>query len=83
MGGVEPMARVGLGVIHVRLAAQPADLRQAVGADADHAAPLVIDAYVGQFGEHLEHLRPHVVSDVLRVSARVVAGTAEQQPVVG
>ncbi|MCY1422564.1 hypothetical protein D9M71_382500 [compost metagenome] len=73
------MAGVALGVEHVRVLAQTPDLREAVGRDADHATPLIVDARVGQLREHLEHLRAHVGRDVRRVAPRVMTGTAEQQ----
>ena len=65
------------------LLGQAPDLRQAIGADADHAAPLVVDADADQLREHLEHLRLHVGGNVFRVAARIVAGAAEQQTAVG
>ncbi|MNM98652.1 hypothetical protein D3C81_1111880 [compost metagenome] len=84
VGGIEAVAGVGLGKVHVRLAWQAADLRQAIGADADHAAPLVVDAYVGQLREYFEHLRPHVRGDILRIASGIMTGAAEQQaPVRG
>ena len=83
VGGVDAVAGVGLGVEHIGLVFQAADLRQAVGADADHAAPLVIDLHVGQLREHLEHLRPHIGGDVRRITAGVMAGAAEQQAPIG
>ena len=67
--GIHPMTRIRLGEIHVGLVRQTTDLRQAVGAYANHPAPLVIDFYTGQMREHVEHLRPHVSANVLRVAA--------------
>ncbi|MNG32182.1 hypothetical protein D3C84_1181290 [compost metagenome] len=63
------MAGVRLGVIHIRLVFEPAYLRQAVGTDADHPAPLIIDLYPTQLREHLKHFRPHISADVRRVAA--------------
>ncbi len=68
MGGVDAVAGVGLGVEHVRLIIEPADLRQAVGADTDHATPLELDLHIGQLREHLEHFRAHVGGDVCRIT---------------
>ena len=68
---------------HVGLILESADLRQAVGADADHPAPLIVDAHIGQLREYLEHLRLHVASDIGRVTPGIVAGTTEQQAAVG
>ncbi|MNS60561.1 hypothetical protein D3C72_935680 [compost metagenome] len=79
VAGVEAVAGVGLGVPDVGLVGQAAELRQAVGADADHPAPGVVDAHVGQLREDLEHLRAHVSGDVRRITPGIVAGTAEQQ----
>ena len=81
--GVDAVAGIGLGMEHVGLILEATDLRQAIGADADHAAPLIVDAHVGQLREHLEHLRPHVAGDVRRVASGVVAGATEQQAAVG
>ncbi len=82
VGGVHAVAGIGLCIKHIGLAAQSADLRQAVGADADHAAPLVVDTDVSQLRKHFQHLRPHVSADVLRITARVMTGAAEQQAAV-
>ena len=80
--GVDAVAGIGLGVEHVGLILEAADLRQAVGADADHPAPLIVDTHIGQLREHLEHLRPHVAGDIRRIAPRIVAGTAEQQAAI-
>ncbi|MNP25064.1 hypothetical protein D3C76_1178570 [compost metagenome] len=81
--GVHPVAGIGLGEVHVGLVGQPADLRQAIGADADHPAPLIVDTYIGELWEHLEHLRSHIGGDILRITPGIVAGAAEQQPAIG
>ena len=52
------MAGIGLGVVHVRLVLESSDLRQAIGADADHAAPLVIDLHCAQLREDLAQPAP-------------------------
>ncbi|MCY1447728.1 hypothetical protein D9M71_643600 [compost metagenome] len=83
MGDVQAMAAVALGIEHVRVLLQAADLGEAIGGDADLAAPLKIDALVGQLREYLEHLRLHVGGDVCRIAPGVVAGAAEQQAPVG
>ncbi|MNL06158.1 hypothetical protein D3C87_1267880 [compost metagenome] len=79
VGHVQAMAGVTLGVEHVRVLAQAPNLGEAVGRDADLAAPLIVDAHIGQLREHLEHLRAHVGADVRRIAPGVMAGTAEQQ----
>ncbi|MNO07139.1 hypothetical protein D3C81_2292190 [compost metagenome] len=63
------MTGIGLGVIHIRLVIESADLRQAIGADTDHAAPLIVDLHVSQLWKDFEHFRPHVRSNVFRIAS--------------
>ena len=79
VGDVQAMARVALGVEHVRVLAQAPDLGEAVGGDTDLPAPLIVDAYIRQLREDLEHLRAHVGADIRRITPGVMAGPAEQQ----
>ena len=83
VGGVEAVAGVGLGVEHIGLVGQAADLRQAIGADADHAAPLVVDAHIRQLRKHGQHLGPHIGRNIRRITPGVMAGATEQQAPVG
>ena len=66
--GIHAMTGISLGVIHIRLILESPDLRQTVGANANHPAPLIVDLDPGQLRKNLQHLRPHVGGDVLRVA---------------
>ncbi|CNK52834.1 Uncharacterised protein [Mycobacterium tuberculosis] len=83
MRGIEAVACVSLGVIHVGLIGQAANLRQAIGADTDHAAPLEVDLHVSQLWKHLEHFWPHIGANILGIATGVVAGPTKQQAAVG
>ena len=83
MGRVDAMPGIGLGVQDVGRIGQAPDLRQAVGADTDHAAPLVVDPHPLQLREHPLQFRSQRRADIARIAPRVVAQTAEQQAPVG
>ncbi|MCY1379463.1 hypothetical protein D9M69_671860 [compost metagenome] len=78
VGDVQAVAGIALGVEHVWLLSQATDLREAIGGDADHAAPLIVDAHIRQLREYLEHLWAHVGGDVRGVASGVMAGAAKQ-----
>src|SRR5471032_3237299 len=79
VGRIEPVTGVSLGIEHVGLILQAANLRQTVGPDADHAAPLIINLHVCQLRKYLQHLGAHVGCNVLRIAAGIMAGATEQQ----
>src|SRR6056297_3731897 len=80
VGGRDAVAGVALGIVDVR--PQPVELGDAVDADADVTAPLVVDGSAGELGEHREHVRLQAGADALRPAAGVIAHTPEQEPAV-
>src|SRR6056297_444297 len=80
MSGRDAVAGVALGVVDV--GPHPVQLGDAVDADADVTAPLVVDGSAGELGEHRQHVRLQAGADALRPAAGVIAHTAEQEPAV-
>ena len=74
------MAGITLRVKHVRVLFESANLGEAIGGNADLAAPLVVDVHIGQLREHLEHFRAHIGGDVRRIAPGIMTSAAKQQP---